>query len=243
MTALAHPVTAPGHPAAVIAGVHAALDALREVELHDEDYADLVAECARARSRLQAVELGLVAAAERAKVPQRAGARSAGSWLASKTRSGQAQAARDARLASDLDSRLPATAAALSSGEVSTEHASVIASATSKLPPGLTGEQRETVEHHLVDQARALDPDQLRRAARRALEAVERDRAAVDAHEDAALRDEEAAALGKSRLTLHDNGDGTVSGHFTVPTLAAQGGRRDVVAPARASWGDQRSGG
>ena len=221
MTALAHPVTAPGHPAAVVARVHGALDELREVELRDEEYAVVVAELARARSRMRALELTLVAAAERAKVPQHSGARSAGAWLAGQTRAGQAQAARDAKLASDLDSRLRATAAALSAGEVSTEHASVIASATSKLPPGLTGEQRETVEHHLVDKARTLDPDQLRRVARRALEAVERDRATVDAHEDVALRDEETAALAKSRLTLHDNGDGTVSGHFTVPTLAA----------------------
>ena len=64
MTALAHPETALGHPAAVVAGVHAALDSLRDVELRDEEYAEVIAECSRARSRLRAVELGLVAAAE-----------------------------------------------------------------------------------------------------------------------------------------------------------------------------------
>ena len=116
----------------------------------------------------------------------------------------------------------------------------MIASATSKLPPGLTGEERETVEHHLVDKARRLDPDQLRRAARRALEAVEH-RAAVDAQEDAILRDEEAAALAKARLTLHDNGDGTVTGHFTVPTLAAMVLRKvldAMTSPRRGRLGE-----
>ena len=66
-----------------------------------------------------------------------------------------------------------------------------------------------------------MDPKELRRAARRALAAVERDRATVDAHEDRLLRDEEAEARARVRLTLHDNGDGTVTGQFTTSTLAA----------------------
>src|SRR4029079_6057127 len=57
---------------------------------------------------------------------------------------------------------------------------------------------------------------------RRALEAVERDAAVVDAHEDALLREDEGVAYDKTRLSLHDNGDGTVSGHFTVPELHGQ---------------------
>ena len=76
------------------------------------------------------------------------------------------------------------------------------------------------VEAALVAKAKRLDPVRLRQAARRALEVVERDVAVVDAHEDALLREEETAALERTRLTLHDNHDGTVSGHFTVPTLA-----------------------
>jgi hypothetical protein len=196
------------------------------------------------------VGLGLVAGADRAKVPQQAGARNAAAWLARQTRSGQAQAARDARLATDLDQRLPATAAALSSGAVSSEHASVIATATAKLPPGLTADQRHAVEQRLVEKATTLDPPQLRRVARRALEAVERDHATVDAHEDRLLREEEAEALGRARLTLHDNGDGTTAGHFVVPTLAASvlrtvldaltSPRRGRAGATAAQAGDQR---
>lgn len=64
-----------------------------------------------------------------------------------------------------------------------------------------------------------MSPSTLRRAARRAIEAVEPDPAAVDAHEEKLLREEENAARAPTRLTLHDNHDGTVTGHFTVPTL------------------------
>ena len=57
--------------------------------------------------------------------------------------------------------------------------------------------------------------------ARRAIEAVEPDQKMVDAHENELIRTEEQAAQDKCSLTLHDNGDGTTTGHFTVPALAA----------------------
>jgi hypothetical protein len=157
MTALLDLHPGPGHPGVVVAGVHEALDGLSEVQLNPGEYAGVVAECARARSRIQALELKLVAAAAKARVPQRDGARSAGSWLASKTRAGQAQSARDAKLAADLDTGLPATATALAAGEVSAEHAAVIAHATRKLPQGLTPAQTAAVEKRLVEKAKALD--------------------------------------------------------------------------------------
>ena len=43
----------------------------------------------------------------------------------------------------------------------------------------------------------------------------------VDAHENELVRSEEQAAQAKCSFTLHDNGDGTSTGHFTVPALAA----------------------
>ena len=43
----------------------------------------------------------------------------------------------------------------------------------------------------------------------------------VDAHENELIRTEEQAARDKCSLTLHDNGDGTTTGHFTIPALAA----------------------
>ena len=93
----------------------------------------------------------------------------------------------------------------------------MIVHAAGRSPSGLSAIQRATVEADLVAKARSLDPGQLRRAARRALEAVEPDPEVVDAHQGELLREEEASAYDRARLTLHDNDDGTISGHFTVP--------------------------
>ncbi|QZY28413.1 HNH endonuclease signature motif containing protein [Nocardioides coralli] len=212
---------ASGHPAAVVAAVHEALDTAVVEGIADGEYAGVIRELARARSRLHALELKLVAAATKARVPQQSGARSTGAWVAQQTRTSGAQAAREAGLAHDLHHKLPATATAFGAGAVSAEHAGVIAHAVGHLPRTLTPAQRETVERDLVAKAARLDPQQLRRAARRALAAVEPDPATVDAHENAQLVEEESAAWARTRFTLHDNGDGTSTGHFTVPTLAA----------------------
>jgi len=186
---------------------------------------------------MEAIKLRLVAAADRSSVALEAGCRDTAAWLNRETRTGSAAGHRTVRLASDLDTRLPRTRQALDAGDLSPAHAGVIAQATRQLPAGLTAEQVEQVETRLVAQAGRLDPPALRRAARRALAAVEPDPSVVDEHENRLLEDEEDAALAASRLTLHDNGDGTTSGHFTVPTLAASMMRKALdalTAPRRA---------
>jgi len=95
----------------------------------------------------------------------------------------------------------------------------VIARAAQKLPAGLDDQQRRRVEEHLLEQAARLTPDQLRRRARRALEAIEPDPSVVDAEHERQLREEEDDAYAAARLTLHDNPDGTTSGRFVVPAL------------------------
>ena len=98
----------------------------------------------------------------------------------------------------------------------------------SRLPEELTQDQRDAIERHLIARAREVDPGQLRRMARRALEAAEKSRKKVDEDEDEQLRSEEEKALAKTRLTMRDNRDGTVSGHFTVPTLAGSMLRKTI---------------
>ena len=175
----------------------------------------------RVITRLQAVRLSLVAEAYRAEVASESGMTGTGAWLAARSRRDGSQAQRDVRLATALDNDLPVTREALAAGEVSAEHAQVIATAAAQLPTGLPSEERVAIETSLVRRAKLVDPGTLRREGRRALAAVERSRAEVDAHEDQVLRTQEEAALAKSRLTWHDNRDGTTSGHFTLPTLAA----------------------
>ena len=220
MTALLdlHPDADADGVVGVLASVHAALDGAGHLGLVSGDYARAVREADRAISRLQALKLSLVAAADKAAVAKASGMSGTGAWLSQQTRTTGAVAAGQVALAGALES-LPATGAALREGVVSPEHAAVIANATRQLPTTLDADQRAVVEAGLVEQAKRLDPAALRKKARRALELVA-SREEADRHHDQVLRAEEARARDKTRLTLHDNRDGTVTGHFTVPTPA-----------------------
>jgi len=169
------------------------------------------------------------------------GSASTGAWYGKATRTDGPVAASDAQLARRLGGEdLESTREAMDDGSLSTEHAKVIARAMADLSARLTAQERQLVERHLVEQARILEPARLRRLARRALAALERPDAEVDAEHGRTLQTEEERARARTRLTLHDNGDGTTSGHFTVPTLTASVLRKVVqqmTAPRRQSNG------
>jgi Domain of unknown function (DUF222) len=233
-----------GHPAVAAAfEVHGVLDLLdldRVEGMSAAEAATAVAEWSRAASRIEAVRLKLVAAADKARVAEADGLSGTDAWLTRQTRSGRAKAARDLRLATELDQGHDLTEAALRSGDISSEHAAVIVAAAGKLPVGLSDSDRARVEFALIEKARQLDPGQLRRVARRALEAVEPDPEVVDEHQGALLREEEIGAYDRSRLTLHDNDDGTTTGHFTVPNAAGSILRKIIdlmTAPRRGRLG------
>ena len=246
MAALLDLPPAPVDPAAGVDELHAVIDRLeigRAVPV--EQYAGLVADLERAIRRLEAAKLSLVASADRARVADLSGMSDTGAWLSRQIRSGSAESARAVRLATALAPSSPTeanrpTAQALASGAVSPDHAAVIVQATASLPEGVDPQSAETIERHLVERAARLDPRQLRREARRALSRVEADRAVVDAHEGALVRDEEQQALARTRLTLHENADGTLSGHFTVPAVPGAILTRvihSMTAPRRARMG------
>ena len=222
----------------MLAGVHALLDDTGEMSLVSGDYATAVREVDRAVARLQAVRLSLVAAADRAEVAAGSGMSGTGAWLSKQTRTTGAAAASQVALAGALES-LPVAGAALRDGTVSAEHAAVIAAAARQLPASLGAEDRAVVEAGLVEQAKRLDPAALRKKARRAVELVA-SREEADRHHDQVLREEEARARAKTRLTLHDNRDGTLSGHFTVPTVAGAILKKvigQLVSPRRGKLG------
>ena len=199
--------------------VHAVLDTVDAGAVGTVSGRD-VAQVDAAIARLESLKLRLVAAADQQDAGPCAGMSGTSAWLAAHTRSWGGKAAADVLLATALEESLPVTKEALAAGAVSTSHAAVIAHTTSRLPESLTEEERAKVESALVRQAKHVDPARLRRAARRALLAAERTAAEADAHEDAELRSEEVHAEARVRLTMHDNRDGTITGHFTVPTLA-----------------------
>jgi hypothetical protein len=193
----------------------------------------------RAESPLAGLKLELLAAAERSHTARRAGAASTGQWAAQLVHADGGEAQRQVGLATGLAGHAP-TRRALGEGRISPGHAEVILRADRQLPATVSPEQRTTVERSLLTRAETMSPSSLRRVARRAISAIEPDTSAVDAHEDAILRDEEADARARARLTLHDNHDGTVSGHFTVPTLQGHLLRKileTMTAPRRGRLG------
>ena len=216
MTIALEDVPAVTLPSAVLEGASVAewiLDDLGLLDLGDltsEQIGDAVTSWHRVASRIDALKLRLLAAAEKAEVAAELGMSGTGAWFARQTRTSPSEAARDVALADALVGEPGETGAALARGELTSQHAQVILRATDQLPATLGDAQRAQVEAALVEKARRLDPQQLARAARRALEEVETDVAKVDEHENTLVRDAEAAALARTRLTLHDNADGTV---------------------------------
>jgi hypothetical protein len=199
----------------------------------------LLAALGRAEACISSLRLQVLARAERSRTAYRQGVASTGAWAARIERTDPATAQRQVGLAQGLERR-GAARAALGAGRISAEHAAVIVHADRQLPPRVTPQQRDSVEAALVEKAQSLSPTALRRAARRALAAVESDVSVVDAHEDAVVRAEEDRARTRTRLSLHDNGDGTVSGHFTVPTLHGELLRKvleAMTAPRRGRLG------
>lgn len=203
-----------------VSGVHRAIDLLEVSGLADGEHETVLRDLERAKRRLEAASLKVLAAATKARVGERAGHTGTSSWASMQTKCGGAEGSARTKLASDIDEGLPVTGKSLESGEISSEHAQIIARTMRRLPAELGQDQRVAIEKHLNARAREVDPVALRKLARRALEAAERSRKDVDEHEDEQLRDEEQRALAKTRLTMRDNGDGTTSGHFTVPILA-----------------------
>ena len=225
--------------AGALGQVHTAIAVLAD-SVTSAGAGDLVAGCERAIRRMEAIKLRLIAAADRDGVAADSGLASTGAWVARQVNADQAGAARAVRLATALDHPSSVAGPAVADGSISTEHAAVVVRAVESLPSGLSDAQRRTVEHSLVEKARSLSPDALRRAARRAVAAVEPDEEAVDAHEDALVADEEERARQRTKLTLHDNADGTVTGHFTVPSLHGHLLRKvldTMTAPRRAPLG------
>lgn len=243
MTAVLEPSRLAGRGPGGSAALHEFLDGI-DLDLDGLSAGELAGEVAgweRAVRRVEALKLRVLAHAQTAEVAKATGMSGTDAWLARTTKSGRRDASHQVRLAAALDEGLNVTATALGQGELSTAHAAVIADATSKLPKHLTVEERRVIEQSLVSKAAVMNPGDLRRAARRCLEAITSvEDSEVDAHENNLLADEEAAALARSELSMWDNADGTVSGRFTVPHFAGAVLRKTIetmTSPRRAALG------
>ena len=127
--------------------------------LETGDYATAVTALERVSRRLDAVKLKMVAAADHAKVAQDAGFTNTGAWVAKTTTVSRSDAARQVALAAELDSGHDATAEALDAGLVSPgARGGDRATPPANYPRGVTAEQRQVVEAHLVEKAAPVQP-------------------------------------------------------------------------------------
>ena len=182
----------------------------------------MVAELDRAARRIEALKLKVVAAADRAGTAKDAGFTDTNAWVAKTTTVSRSDAARQVALATDLDSGHDATAEALDAGLVSPGHAAVIVQATSQLPARCSAEQRQVVEADAGGEGRpGSAPTSCAGSPGGRSRPSNPTRAWWMPTRTSSVRTEEQAAHDKCSFTLHDNGDGTTTGHFTVPALAA----------------------
>ncbi len=200
--------------------VGASMDAL-----DDQALGGVVAELARIESRTVALRLAVSAEADRRQVAQQTAETGTDAWLARLTGSTREQMAGGLRLAGLLSQKYAATREAFAAGDLRVEQVRVIVNAAEQAPAEATPAQVRAAEEWLVARAtgagtrtgRGLDAKRLRQTARRMFAAIDPDLA--DRHEAILLGRETRAAEAETFLALHDNGNGTFSGRFTIPEL------------------------
>ena len=193
--------------AGALADVDAAVAELGDQPLWAMDNAALLASLAAltaTQSRLDAIRLTVIAEAEERGAATDAGAPSTSAWLRGALRLAPGAAATQSRLASRLaDPAYTPTARAMSSGAISTGHATVIARTLESLPDSIDASAFAEAQASLLEHAAILDPTQLRNVAQH-LRAV-LDPASLD---ELARREFEQAE--HRTLTLSPAGDGWV---------------------------------
>jgi hypothetical protein len=194
----------------------------------------VLVELARQRARLDALELAVLAAADRNDVGAVSGATSTGAWLAHETLADRPEVLERVKLARALDEEHPATQQGLAAGDVSREHAAVIVKALTDLPDGLDPGLLERAEKTLVEEAAHLTPRQLRVVGRHLLDVVAPE--VAEARDRDRLERQDAAAYAAARLSMRALGDGTTQGWFRLPDLHAailKGAVEALIAPRK----------
>jgi hypothetical protein len=184
-----------------------------------------------ARSQLDALTARVLAASD--DVGQLHGLRDAAAWLAVQTRATRRETRRDLSLGRALDQH-PELSTALTSGELRTEQARVIAEAVDALPPRVDAHVRGLAEKALVGLASQHDARDLKQIGKRILDVVAPE--VGESHEEAVLTAEESRAAAGVELTLIDDGAGRCHGRFTVPSHVGAMLKRHLLAlanPAR----------
>ncbi len=178
---------------------------------------------ARAKAQLAALELRVLAEADRAGAGDITAAASAADWVAIETRQTRPVVRADLKLAQALE-RLEVLGAAMGTGAVNPAQARAIVRALDRLPAtgefAVTPEQRVAAERHLVDLAADYDAKALAVLGQRIFEVIAPEIA--ERFEGKTLEAMEAAALRRTTLELHEDDEGTCHGRFRIPALHGQ---------------------
>ncbi len=205
--------------------LHRALDRVSGVAawaMTAAEQAEALVELSRATARLEELRLRVLAAGDRNEIGSSSGATNTAAWLAGATRQTHRACHTDVRLALALDEPLmETTRQALADGRLTREHAQVVATCVEDLPADeVTDDDRVRVQQHLVTLAADHDARRLRACATRIFEVIAP--ADADRREGETLQARERRARDRARLSTADNGDGTTSGWFTLPTTHAE---------------------
>jgi hypothetical protein len=202
--------------------LHVVLDGLGHTpawSMTADEQRTVLVELTRAQARIGELRLRVLAAGNSADIAAQSGASSTAAWLAHATTGMGSVARAEVRLAAQLDTTCAATREALAAGRVSLGQAGVIVKAVNGLPAEAGAGVREVAEKHLIGLAADHDEKALTVLGRRVFEVV--DPAAADAQEGRRLAAEETAAARSCYLHLFDNGNGTHTGRFKIPSLHA----------------------
>jgi Domain of unknown function (DUF222) len=248
-------VSGPPHPVVgVLDAVDEALDGGTDLALWalgDAELEAVLERTLRQAARLAEFELRLVAEADGRDLGRRLGASSTALWLRGRLRIrlGDARALVEtanritastegpvdyaANVGSAVSGReMPATGAALAAGQVSLEHAVVIAKAMGRLPERVDATVGAEVERQLAELASRFDPGELDKVADTIIDALAPD----------TLADEEDQAVARRELRLSEQ-TGRLAGRLdpeamamlramldplTAPQAAGEDGERDI---------------
>ena len=177
----------------------------------------------QAKAQLEALELRLLAEADRSGAATETGANTAADWIAVETRQVRRDARSDLRLAEALE-RHDVLSAAMAEGHVNTAQARAFVAALDRLPTAgefaVSAEQAQAAETHLVALAEHHDAKALRILGGRIFEVIAPDLA--EKFDGKALEAEEARALRRTTFTMFEDDEGTCHGRFRIPALHGQ---------------------
>lgn len=206
----------------------AALDALDRVAsapawaMTPDEAAEALQELARVEARFAELRMRVMRAADLHELAAKDGSTSTAAWLSRRTHESRSRTNGILRAATMLDEpRYTPTREAFAAGALHEEQMWVILRAIDDLPDDeVTEEDRTLAQQHLIDLAARHDAKQLRILAQKLFEVLAPDKA--EKREGDALERAERRARERTRFSMRDNGDGTVSGWFRLPTLQAE---------------------